>query len=146
MVGGAANYLLKQVYLNPSIPSPKVGNSRIKCFVNHHPQYFKRKQKPLAAERDNAHDINSMIKHFEAYQAVQTKRGIADEDTWNMDETGFWIRCGQCYRIISTHWQQPFCFSDPDNCDYISFCECISTKGQNISSMLILSGKQTKIK
>ena len=97
MVGGAANYLLKQAHLDPSVPPPKVGDSWTKRFVDRHPQYFKRKQKPLAAERDNAHDIDSMTKHFEAYQAVRTERGIADEDTWNMDETGFRIGCGRCH-------------------------------------------------
>ena len=35
---------------------------------------------------------------------------------------------------------------DPDNCDYISSCKCISAKGWNIFLMLILSGKQIKIK
>ncbi|MCJ1263819.1 hypothetical protein MMC22_003689 [Lobaria immixta] len=61
-------------------------------------------KKPLAAKRDNAHDIDSMTKHFEAYQAVRTERGIADEDTWNMDETDFRIGCGRCHWVISTHW------------------------------------------
>lgn len=75
MVEGAANYLLEQAQLDPSVPPPKVGATWTKRLVDRHPLYFKRKQKPLAAERDNAHDIESMTKYFEAYRAVQTERG-----------------------------------------------------------------------
>ena len=63
-----------------------------------------------------------------------------------MDETGFRIGCGQCHWVVSTHWQQALCLVDPDNCDYILSCECISAGGWTTPSMLILSGKQIKIK
>ena len=82
---------------------PKSANHGPNVLLTATLKYFKCEQKPLAAERDNAHDINSMTKKFEAYQAVRTERGIADEDTWNMDETDFRIGCGRCHWVISTH-------------------------------------------
>ena len=114
--------------------------------MDRHPSYFKRKQKPLAAERDNTHNVNAITKYFEAYQAVRIERGIADEDVWNMDETGFCIGCGRCHWVVSTHRQQALRLVDPDNRDYISSYECISAGGQTTPSMLIFSGKQIKIK
>ena len=80
MIEGAANYLLAQGHLDLSVPPPKVGETWTKRFVDRHPSYFKRKQKPLAAERDNTHNVNAITKYFEAYQAVRIERGIADED------------------------------------------------------------------
>lgn len=126
MVRDAANYLLKQAHQDSSVPPPKVGDSWTKRFITLHFQYFKHKQEPLAAERDNAHDIAAVTKWFEAYSAVRTERGIADEDTWNMDET------------VSTHRQKAFRFVDPDNCDYISCAECISAGRRDIPPMIIL--------
>ena len=146
MVEGAANYLLKQAHLDPSVPPPKVGDKWTKRFVDRHPLYFKRKQKPLPAEKDNAHNVDTITKHFEAYQTVRIERGIADEDTWNMDETRFRIGCGRCHWVVSTHRQQALRLVDPDNRDYISSCECISAGGRTTLSMLILSGKQIKVK
>ena len=103
MVEGAANYLLEQAHLDPFIPSPKVGASWTKHFVDRHLLYFKRKQKPLAAEKDNVYNIDSITKYFEAFRAVQAERGIANENIWNIDETGFCIGCRQCHWVVSTH-------------------------------------------
>ena len=62
MVEGAANYLLEQAHLDSSVPPPKVSERWSKRFVDRHPLYFKRKQKPLAAERDNAAVQNTRIR------------------------------------------------------------------------------------
>ena len=80
MVRGAVNYLLREAHSDVFIPSPHVSNAWIKRFLNRHPQFFKRKQKPLAVERKHAHNAKNMLEYFEAYRAARKTRGIANED------------------------------------------------------------------
>lgn len=35
--------------------------------------------------------------HFEHYQSVKESLGITDQDTWNMDETGFRVGVGKAH-------------------------------------------------
>ena len=103
MVLGAANYLLREAHLDAFTPPPIVSNSWTKRFLNRNPQFFKRKQKPLAAERKHAHNAKDIHEYFEAYRAAREARGIVDEDVWNMDETGFRICCGRAHWVVSGH-------------------------------------------
>ncbi len=63
--------------------------------LDRHPEYFKRKQKPLAVERKNAHNLKDMEEYFETFLKLVERFGLAPEDMWNIDETGFRIGCGK---------------------------------------------------
>ena len=52
----AANYILKKSHSNPLEISPQVSKKWTKQFLNRHPQFHKKKQKPLVVERKNAHN------------------------------------------------------------------------------------------
>ena len=67
-----------------------------------------------------------------------------DEDTWNMDETGFRIGCGKAHWVISTHSHKPLLMKDPDNRDYITSVESSSGGGRDIPPMIILPGVKAK--
>lgn len=71
----AANYLLSLDGLNRG-----VGVHWTDRFLDRHPEYFKRKQKPLAVERKNAHN------HFESFRKLDEWFGLASEDMWKMDD------------------------------------------------------------
>ena len=140
MVEKAANYLLCQAHCDPQIPPPMVGSTWVSRFLARHPQYFKRKQKPLAADRKHAHNLDDMQRHFEKFQIAKEDLGVTDEDTWNMDETGFRIGCGKTHWVISTYAKKPLLLMDPDNRDYVTSIETISGGGRNIPSIVILAG------
>ena len=141
MVRGAANYLLREAHLDAFTPPPPiVSNSLTKLFLNRNPQFFKRKQKPLAAERKHAHNAKDIREYFEAYRAAREARGIVDEDVWNMDETGFRIGCGRAHWVVSGHSRKPLLLTDPDNREYVTSCECISAGGRDIPLMVIIAG------
>ena len=152
MVRGAANYLLGRALVGQidrdqtDTPPPTVSAMWTRRFLKCHPEYFKRKKKPLAVERKHSHDSESMIKHFEQYKLLRELRGIVDEDTWNMDETGFRIGCGKAHWVISTHSHKPLLMKDPDNRDYITSVESSSGGGRDIPPMIILPGVQIKEK
>ena len=118
---------------------PIVSNPWTKSFLNRNPQFSKRKQKPLAAERKHAHNAKDIREYFEAYRAAREARGIVDEDVWNMDETGFRIGCGRDHWVVSGH-SRNLLLTDPDNREYVTSCECISAGGRDIPTMVIIAG------
>ena len=81
-----------------------------------------------------------MQQHFEKFQIVKEDLGVTDEDTWNMDETGFRIGCGKTHWVISTHAKKPLLLIGPDNRDYITSIETISDGGRDIPPIVILAG------
>ena len=139
LIRGAANYLLAQAYSGPSTP-PIVGDHWAARFLDRNPQYHKRKQKPLAAIQKASHSVESLQAYFEAYRSLKEKLGIADEDTWNMDETGFRVGCGKAHWVITTDPNRPLLLMDSDNRDYLTSVECISGGYRDIPPMLILAG------
>lgn len=90
MVESVANYLLFHDGLNR-----KVGlYFTCQCF-DCHPKYFKRKQKRLAVERKNAHNLINIEECFEIFCKLVKLFGLTPKDISNMDETGFRIGCSK---------------------------------------------------
>ena len=71
-----------------------------------------------------------------------TLLGITDEDTWNMDETGFCIGVDKAQYVVSRHRIKALVMTDPDNRDYITAVETISAAGAVIPPIVILAAKQ----
>jgi len=94
MLRGAANYLLKRSHLDPCTLPPTISPCWPRRFLNRNKEFFKKKQKPLAIDRKNAHNVEDFTTYFEKYKDIRIQRGITDADVWNMDETGFRIGCG----------------------------------------------------
>ena len=69
-------------------------------------------------------------------------KGVTETDVWNMDETSFRIGCGRAQMVITMDLKKPLRMTDPDNRDYITSVECISSRGVVNSPLLIISGVQ----
>ena len=90
MLCGAANYHLKRSHLDPCTP-PTISPCWPRRFLNHNKEFFKKKQKPLAIDRKNAHNVEDFTIYFEKYKKIRIQKGITDADVCNMDEAGFRI-------------------------------------------------------
>lgn len=75
IVERAANYLLSLDGLNRV-----VGPYWTRWFLDHHPEYFKYKQKPLAVERKNAHNLKDIEEYFETFRKLVEWFGLVPED------------------------------------------------------------------
>ncbi len=75
MVESATNYLLSVDVLNYS-----VGPYLTCWFLDCHPEYFKRKQKLLAIEQKNAHNLKDMKEYFETFCKLVEWFGLVPED------------------------------------------------------------------
>ena len=57
-----------------------------------------------------------------------------------MDETRFWIGYGKAQLVVTMDPNKPLRMIDPKNRDCITSVECISSVGETISPMLLVSG------
>ena len=85
MIRAAANYILAKSHSDPLTTPPQVSEMWTKQFLDRNPQFYKKKQKPLAVKRKNAHNEDDFQEYFEKYKNIRIEKGIADEDVWNMD-------------------------------------------------------------
>ena len=140
MLRGAANHLFKQSHFDPCNLPPTINSYWPPRFLNRNKQFFKKKQKPLAIDRKNAHNIEDFTIYFEKYKEIRIQRGITDADVWNMDETGFCVEYKVAYLVSTMDAEKKLLLSDPDNREFLTECESISVGGVEIPPMLILSG------
>ena len=94
MLRDAANHLYQQPHFGLCTLPHTISSCWPWRFLNCKKPFFKKKQKPLAIDRKNAHNIKDLIIYFEKYKEIRIQRGITDADFWNMDETGFPVGCG----------------------------------------------------
>ena len=135
-----ANSLLKKDHLGKE-PATTVGPYWAERFLKQNPQYFVRKQKPLAIERRNAESPETIKQHFDEFKEAKTSHGVADGDVFNFDETGFRAGCRRQQKVITKEEKARVVLEDPKNRDFISSLECVGGDGSVIPNMIILSGK-----
>ena len=133
-------YILAKSHSDPLITPPQVSENWTRRYLDCNPQFYKKKQKPLAIERKNAHNEDNFKDYFVKYKGIRIDKGITDEDTLNMDETEFRAGCGRAHWIITLGPDKPLLLTAPDNRKYITSVESISGGGKAIPPMLILCG------
>lgn len=78
--------------------------------------------------------------HFSDFQKVQIKFGVAQDDTFNIDETGFRVGCLGSQLVITHINTKTVYLADPDNREMVTSVECISAGGFAVASMIIMAG------
>ena len=137
LIVGAANYLLRTA----TPDAPPVGEHWATRWIARHPEFFKRRQKPLAVARKEAFNIRTIRKHFRDFYDVKQELGIHDDDIYNMDETGFRVGCGKSHEVLTRSARRNLYLNDAEDRDYITSIECINAAGEAIPPLLILKGQ-----
>ena len=73
IIMGAANYPI-------CFENCVVGHQGLKQFFEQNPEYYIRKQKPLAAERKHSHSVHNMSNYFETIGQVMGEKRITELD------------------------------------------------------------------
>jgi hypothetical protein len=109
-------------------------------WLQRNKEWFKTcRSKTLAAERKAVHTKKELEEHFERFRMAMQEFGIAREDLYNFDETGFRIGIANSRRIVITHTTTKYVFlADPNNRDFITSVEYICGNGTAIKPMIIL--------
>jgi hypothetical protein len=107
-------------------------------FIKQH-NLFRHRTKPLSAEQKAAYKGSEIEKHFADFIQQYNKLGIAPENVWNFDETGFWIGYLAGYLVFTCTQKQVY-ISDPDNQEQIMSIEAINITGKSINLIIIIPG------
>jgi len=134
----AANYILKARAPKGQEPET-VGLNWTSRFIKRH-GFFKKNRKILEKGRQEAEDPEHVATYFEKLQQVIREYGIAPEDIWNMDETGFRIGVGS-NQLIVTKRKRAHYLGLLENRESVTAVEAICADGRYIPAFLIPSGQ-----
>ena len=137
MIRAAANYILAKSHSDP-LHNASAGQQKLDQKIPLIATHSFTKETKAAGK--NAHNEDDFKDYFEKYKGIRIDKGITDEDTGNMDETGFRAGCGRAHWIITLDPNKPLLLIDLENREYITSVESISGGGRTIPPMLILRG------
>jgi hypothetical protein len=141
MVETAANSILKEGHTHKNLPPPTIGMHWLKRFFQRHPEYRIRKRRAIDLDRKKAHEPATIQAWFEKLRATIDSYGIAEEDIYNFDETGFNIGIGRDQWIITREFSKPVWSGSNTNREYATVIEAVSATGSVIPPFIIFAAK-----
>jgi hypothetical protein len=141
MVENCANSILREAHSDKPGPPPQIGEHWLSRFYLRHPEYKIRKRRAIDLDRKQAHQPEVIQDWFNRLFNTINEYGIAEEDIWNFDETGFNIGIGRDQWIVTREVKKQAWIGMNTNREYATVVETINATGQVIKPYIILSGK-----
>jgi DDE superfamily endonuclease len=141
MLLDSAFSILKLFNTNPKSPPAPLGPHWSTRWIAAHPQYFKRRSKPLELERALTHEPRAIADWYMRLLDVVTTYDIQDCDFYNFDETGFRIGIARGEWIITRHPKRRAYIASPQERELVTCVETISADGYDIPPMIIIAAK-----
>jgi Tc5 transposase DNA-binding domain len=146
-INTAANEILATAHptTDPTIPPPTVGINWAQRWLQRHPEFSRRLEKPIEAERQRAMNKERISDFFDKFKKICDTHGIQKEDIWNMDETGLRVGVGRGqWVIVPTDQTMDSRFKNIigslGDTEHISIVEAISAGGTTIAPLIIIKG------
>ena len=140
----AANEILATAHDPHFGDPPTVGENWSRRWIKRHPEFSKRLEKPIEADRQRAMNIELISEFFDKFKAACLKYDIQDQDIWNMDETGLRIGVGRGQWVIVPTDQVDSRFKNIigslGDTEHISIVEAISAGFTVIAPLIIIKG------
>jgi Tc5 transposase DNA-binding domain len=97
-IAATANEILAIAH-NPEFDStpPTVGENWSRRWIKRHPEFSRRLEKPIEANRQHAMNAESISEFFDKFNTVCITHKIEKEDIWNIDETSLRVGVGRGY-------------------------------------------------
>jgi hypothetical protein len=137
----SVNEILYADHTDPKTPPPKVDMRWLKRWLDRNPEYRRRKIRAIELDRQQAHEPKVIQEWYDRLECVIQEKGIAVEDIWNFDETGFRIGIGKDQWIITREKMKKLFTPSNTNTEYVTLVEAISAGGETIPPLIIMTGK-----
>jgi predicted HTH domain antitoxin len=134
-----ANILLAQ---RGSTPTQTVGEKWVFNFINRHDEITTRFSRRYNHQRAKCEDPKIILEWFNRVQITIMQHGIALEDIYNFDETGFTMGLVATAKVVTRAemLSQPFLIQ-PGNREWVTSIECINSTGWVLPPCIIFKGK-----
>jgi hypothetical protein len=145
-IATAANSILQEAYPKDQTKPPTLGDHWLRRFLQRHPEYHIRRKRAMDIERKRAHDKSTIQAWFQSYHDTIAQYGIAHQDIYNFDETGFQIGVGRDQWIITREPRIKIFGNNTTNRESVTVIEAISVDGFVIPPLIILSARQALLR
>jgi len=140
-VEAAANLILQSAARGKSgSPPPAIGHNWIGRWMRAHPEYLKRRQKPLQLDRQLAHEPEAIEAWFLCLRRLLDEFGIPPGDIYNYDESGFMIGYARSQWILTKITNRQAYLACSQNRELVTVGETISGDGDGLPPLVILAG------
>jgi hypothetical protein len=135
-----ADVLLAGRGQNP--PPPPLGQKWVSRFVKRQPELQTKWNRKFHSQRARCEDPVRIRAWFKLVEDTRVAYGIADQDTFNFDETGFMMGVASTSKVVtSSDTIGRATVVQPGNREWVTTIECINASGWCIPPFVILSGK-----
>ncbi|KAI9038375.1 uncharacterized protein KD926_010911 [Aspergillus affinis] len=119
-----------------------VGEKWVYNFISRHDSLKSRFSRQISYKRAKCEDPKVIQAWFQRVQAAIAMYGIADEDIYNFDETGFAMGLAATAKVVtrSSCEGRPFLIQ-PGNREWITSIECINAAGWVLPAYLVVKAK-----
>jgi len=137
-----ADLLLAKRTMSTSSPPPTVGQHWVQNFTKRHIEIDLKYFRKYDYQRAKCEDLQTIRNWFYLVQNIIAKWGIAKEDIYNFDKTGFAMGVTMTAKVITSSERIGHAaFTQPGNREWVIVVECINSIGWAIPPNIILKGK-----
>lgn len=123
-------------------PPPPLGQNWVSRFVKRHPELQRKWNRKFHSQRARCEDSITIRAWFKLVEDTRAAYGIADQDTFNFDETGFMMGIASTSKVVtSSDTIGRATVVQPGIREWVTTIECINASGWSIPPFMILSGK-----
>ena len=132
---------MANLLLSKRAPELKVGINWVRNYVLRHDSLKSRFNRKYDYQRALCEDPRLLRDWFQLVHNTQAKYGIAQEDIYNFDETGFQMGVISTAKVISGSQRARPVSIQPGNREWVTAIECVRATGESIPLMIIFKGK-----
>jgi hypothetical protein len=134
-----ANILLMK---RGSTTTQTVGEKWVYNFINRHEEIKTRFSRRYNHQRAKCEDPKIILEWFNRVQITMMQHGIAPEDMYNFDETGFAMGLVATAKVVTRAEMlgRPFLIQ-PGNREWVTSIECVNSTGWVLPPCIIFKGK-----
>jgi hypothetical protein len=118
-----------------------VGKNWINRFIHRHPDLTSKVGRKIDTQRADSTTVEALEAWFTQLQTVQTHYKISPQNCYNMDESGIALGvCSNQWVLGTAHTTSTF-KKTPENREWVSIIEAISTAGKRLQPLVIFKGQ-----
>ena len=144
LVKEMAEILLIERVQNASTVRPVVGQQWVYRFINRHSELKSRYNRKYDYQRAKCEDPEVIRGWFLLVRNTIAKYGIADEDIYNFDETGFQMGVISTAKVVTAAEKARTDLIQPGNREWVTVIESINSAGWILPPMVVFKGKMNQ--
>jgi hypothetical protein len=123
-------------------PPPPIGKNWVSRFIQRQADLQTKWNRKFHSQRARCEDPVKIRAWFQLVEDTRVAYGIADQDMFNFDETGFMLGVASTSKVVtSSDTIGRATVVQPGNREWVTTIECINALGWCIPPFIILSGK-----